>query len=750
MLLELVAQPSAQEVGAKAARLGWMAGQGWPVPPGVVAPFRVGAALVGSGGPPPGLRPALEQRLDSDGRYAVRSSANAEDHGARSFAGQFTSLLDVAPDDVVEAMAQVAASVGSSRATAYARRIGLDPGSLRMAVIVQEMVDATVSGVAFSRNPLDGAPQVVVEAVRGRGEKLVGRGETPQRWILEHGRLLEQPAVPLVGRRVLDEVVGIVTRIETMTGSAADVEWLWDGSMLHLVQWRPVTGADRPARVWSSRLAKDMLPGLIPPLVWSVNVPAKSQVVVDLLDRALGPTGLDPTTLVREFGYRAYFDMGALGSVFSSLGLPADALEQMRAGDRDTPMRPSMTAMAARAPHLGRFLLGLRRWERTVAAQVDELTREREALAAVSPHELSDAALVARVDAIGALYVRASLLNIVTPLLADVWAASVRRAARRAGLEAARVEPGAGHPEVAALDPAHALAELDPHDPAGWEAFLRRFGHLSDSPNDCSRPTWAEQPEEVRAMVGDGRRLVADAAGSRDRAADLLSSTPRWQRPLVDRSWRRASALRLARERVGYTYARVYALYRPTFLEIARRLVEAGVLDGTEDVFLLGWDEVKAALDGRLPDAPALVAARRAEMAEAADLSWPERIVGDDPVPVRGRASARALSGVPAAPGRHVGPARVVTSLTAAADVCADDVLVLEAPDVTWTPLLLRAGAVVTESGGMLAHAAIVAREVGVPCVASVAGATLIPDGSTLCVDGWSGDVLVLDPQEPT
>jgi phosphohistidine swiveling domain-containing protein len=750
VLLELSAQPSAQEVGAKAARLGWMAGQGWPVPAGVVAPFRVGAALVHPGGPPPALRSALEQRLDCGGRYAVRSSANAEDHGARSFAGQFTSVLDVAPDDVVEAMTQVAASVGSSRATAYARRIGLDPGSLRMAVIVQEMVDASVSGVAFSRNPLDGAPQVVVEAVRGRGERLVGRGETPQRWILERDQLLEQPAAPLVERRVLDEVVGIVTRIETMTGSPADVEWLWDGSMLHLVQWRPVTGADRPARVWSARLAKDMLPGLIPPLVWSVNVPAKSQVVVDLLDRALGPTGLDPTTLVREFGYRAYFDMGALGSVFSSLGLPADALEQMRAGDQDAPMRPSVTAVAVRAPRLGRFLLGLRRWERTVTEQVDGLTRERDALAAVVLDELPDSALVDRVDTIGTLYVRASLLNIVTPLLADAWAASVRRAARRSGLEAARLEPGAGRPEVAALDPAHALAELDPQDPAGWEAFLRRFGHLSDSPNDCSRVTWAEQPEQVRAMVGDGRRLPVDALGPDDAAAHLLAATPRWQRPLVNRSWQRASALRLARERMGYTYARVYALYRPTFLEIARRLVAAGVLDHAEDVFLLGWDEVRTALDGRLADASSLVDARRAEMAEAAELSWPERIVGDDPVPVRGRASARALSGVAAAPGRHVGPARVVTSLTAASDVGVDDVLVLEAPDVTWTPLLLRAGAVVTESGGMLAHAAIVAREVGVPCVASVAGATLIPDGSIVCVDGWSGDVLVLDPQEQT
>ena len=72
-------------------------------------------------------------------------------------------------------------------------------------------------------------------------------------------------------------------------------------------------------------------------------------------------------------------------------------------------------------------------------------------------------------------------------------------------------------------------------------------------------------------------------------------------------------------------------------------------------------------------------------------------------------------------------------------------IAVLAASDVTWTPLLLCAGAVVSETGGMLSHASIVARELGIPCVASVAGATAIPDGSRVAVDGGAGDVIVLE-----
>ena len=222
------------------------------------------------------------------------------------------------------------------------------------------------------------------------------------------------------------------------------------------------------------------------------------------------------------------------------------------------------------------------------------------------------------------------------------------------------------------------------------------------------------------------------------------SSCPGRRRAAVGRRWDRAVRFRVAREQVGYTYARVYALFRATFLEAGRRLVARGVLADADDVFLLTLAEVRDALQGEGGHAAGTVRARRAEMAEAADLVFPETVVGDDPVPVRGRSTATVLSGVPVSRGRLTGPARVVTSLWDSAGIGPEHVLVLPAADVTWTPLLLRAGALVTETGGMLAHASIVARELGIPCVASVDGATRSPDGTVVSVDGAAGEVMVL------
>ncbi len=759
--------PPAGIVGAKAARLGWATNRGWPVPAGVVAPFAEVEQLGGDGrrDAEMRLRTALDARLEPGRRYVVRSSADAEDHGARSFAGQFATVLDVAGvDDVFAAVRQVAASARTPQVAAYCRRVGADPAAIRMSVIVQQLVTPTVSGVAFSRDPVSGANRAVVEAVSGRGDRLVGLGATPQRWTCAPGGEPAQHGTPpdpiprLLPHAVVRDVVDLARAVADSSGAAADVEWVWDGRQVWLVQWRPITALTQDARVWSSRIARDVLPGLIPPLVWSVNVPVVNGVWVDLLDTALGATGLDPESLARPFGYRAYFDMGALGSVFTSLGLPADALEQMRAGTSRPVMRPSARAVLRRAPRLLSAAAGLRQWPRLARLEVLTAEAARLRAAAQDPRKLSDVELLARVDRLIEVFSTLARLNVVTPLLADVATARVRRAARHRGLDPTTIEPGQDLARVRDLDPAHVLTGIDPRDDDAWSRYLDCFGHLSDSPNDCSRPTWAEQEQAVRRRLlaardaeegGPARRAAGDRPRAAERRAELLARTPRWRRPGIERAWSRAARLRLAREHVGFAYARFYGLFRPTFLEAGGRLTSRGLLAGPEDVFLLTLAELRAALAGELPRAGELTAQRRREMAEAAEIDWPETIVGDDPVPVLGRAGARVLRGTPTSRGRHTGPARVVTSLANAPDIGPDDVLVLEAADVTWTPLLLRAGAVVTETGGMLSHASIVARELGLPCVASVPGVLRVPDGAPLSVDGGSGEVLVLDGAEP-
>src|SRR6478735_3694966 len=100
------------------------------------------------------------------------------------------------------------------------------------------------------------------------------------------------------------------------------------------------------------------------------------------------------------------------------------------------------------------------------------------------------------------------------------------------------------------------------------------------------------------------------------------------------------------------------------------------------------------------------------------------------------------VTGIPSSPGRASGPARLVHDVDGFADVRRGDVLVCRTTDPAWTPLFSVVAAVVTESGGLLSHAAIVAREAGVPAVVVAGGAMRrIVDGSHIAVDGTQGTV---------
>ena len=131
-------------IGRKAALLHWLVDRGYRVPPFVVVP--VGAD---------DLPEDVAAFLRPDRRYAVRSSSPVEDAADRSFAGQFATVLDVPgePGAIAEAVAVVAASGRSDRIDAYR---GNRDDEVPVAAIVQELVPAVVSGVAFSRNPTTG------------------------------------------------------------------------------------------------------------------------------------------------------------------------------------------------------------------------------------------------------------------------------------------------------------------------------------------------------------------------------------------------------------------------------------------------------------------------------------------------------------------------------------------------------------------------------------------------------------------
>ena len=230
--------------GGKSAHLGELLAAGFNVPPGF--------ALTDPDDELPELR----------GAVAVRSSAVGEDSADATFAGMQETFLGVGREDVRARVRDCWASAESERARAYREKMGMH--ETRMSVAVQEMVDADVSGVLFTCNPVTGDPSsVAVNASWGLGLAVVGGEVTPDEYLLskvtgevirrtlgdKHLEYRPDPvAVPEERRGVaclddthLAELLDVAKRIEAHFGTHQDVEFAFAGGELYVLQARPVT-----------------------------------------------------------------------------------------------------------------------------------------------------------------------------------------------------------------------------------------------------------------------------------------------------------------------------------------------------------------------------------------------------------------------------------------------------------------------------------------------------------------------------
>ena len=182
-------------------------------------------------------------------------------------------------------------------------------------------------------------------------------------------------------------------------------------------------------------------------------------------------------------------------------------------------------------------------------------------------------------------------------------------------------------------------------------------------------------------------------------------------------------------------------------LEKAERCVRGGLLKCAEDVFFLEPEELLA-LDGNAISGEriaALITERKAVFSKLNQLSPPELVTGEGSAVASGNHGHDVMRGIGCSSGMVSGNARVILDIADAHLLRPGEILVTKSTDPGWTPMFLICKAVVTEAGGILSHGATVAREYGVPCVASLKDATRnVCTGDLIQVDGSIGEVVLL------
>ncbi len=761
---------------------------------------------------PPRLAAAIDEFGPSVGGgdlIAVRSSATAEDTASASFAGQYSSYLNVDRDGVSRAVRLVWSSLWHPAPRSYRRFRSVTEDDLAMATVLMSMLDPSHAGVIFTTDP-GGAPgHLRLEVVEGLAESLVSGEATPEAYVVLRDEGVEQLGAidPMLGSLVAEAI-----RIETEQGAPQDIEWAVENNVLYLVQARPITtdaaelGTDDGFDVNGGLVATyttagigETLPGVVPPLDWDLNSWALENGFRRLFNRLGGcPDGLaEPHALIGRFRGRAALNLDAMMVAAGSIpGASPEELQQQYFGeavrtDDDRPAPTSSKAGAMQGVRTLRARLAAAQESELVVCSVSKFLDDEPELTSWSDEALLEyrgrllhlASLAVTAEVSVAAMATASYRSIEVFLTKYLGQGEASRGAQlmtagSGGSRRATIALAMGRladlvnadPELRANTDFDTWPEAEAHlgtSVVGRE-FLDSYHRALERAGSTSYfggPTWAEVPElawlTLRQATTSDEKKDDDSArqAARDEIEARLVSDRHW----TYRRWATGQIFDIRRrffrreaadaaeflDRREHTKAAMLMLggaVRRLNLELGRRLVEAGRLEEVGDVTLVGNAELSEMIRGSGPTMDA-VASRRRRLGEATlDGPLPRIFEGQPDMMQKPELVGEHLEGWGASPGRYEGPVRVVHSVTES-QLVRGDVLVAYATDASWAPLFLLAGAIVVEEGGPLSHAAIVARELGMPAVVNVPGIVNHLDSQSgsvmLAVDGTTGKIVV-------
>ncbi|MBS2035897.1 hypothetical protein JST97_12990 [bacterium] len=651
---------------------------------------------------------------------AVRSSSNREDGAVQSFAGQFTTILNVTDEaGFLQAVERVRSSIHDG------------------SVLVQPMLAARVAGVVFTADPTTHQPAARVEATPGLGEALVSGRVRPSAWRVQQQQvlLLDEPAC-LSDAEVLCLLSACQQARQILDIGELDLEFAYtEEGEPWLLQARPITAqaltletlcleqrqalsarARPEGTVWSRYSVADTLPHPLP-MTWAV------------VDRMLSLRGAYGK-LYRDMGYDPDPELGQGGVAELICGRPyLNLSREVRLYFKDFPFDypiaklkadprkalnpiPEVNLSQARPGFWPRLPVTL--WKMFKAnSRLIQLRKqlEKQLRQQIVPAFLAkmEALRAQPLDQLSLADLRERLEQLFQ-LIVDDFAADSLKASALAQL-LSQGQP----PRSVALDPETDLARLMSRAAAGEleiPDLLGQIGHRGPGEMELANPRWAEIPELL----------------SQELAHLRPTPPPSHSQPGPADPWLRLRES--ARHWLMYGWAEI----RRTLLAIDARLgLEGGV-------FWLTPDEL-----GR-PD-PDLIARRRRQHRLLQSLPCPPVIFSDD-LEAIGRApdlsGGPELSGTGLSWGMAEGAALVVQRADQVPPAARDYVLVCPSTDPAYTSAMSRARALVVETGGVLSHGAIVARELGLPAVSNV-NIARIRAGQRLHVDGAKGLVCLLD-----
>ena len=704
---------------------------------------------------------------------AVRSSATAEDLPSASFAGQLESYLNVDSfSEVLLAIKKCWASLWTPRAIHYRYHKRIGQQRIGMAVIVQEMIPAQVAGVMFTANPITNSrKEYYIEAVKGLGEGLVLGEKSADRYIVAKGELKITEKELLEQEQYLDDfnIIALADegrKLDLIYEEFQDVEWAYYKGKIYILQTRPITTLEDEE---VNRLSEEQMTN-IQREVWT-NVNERFPEPVLPLDG-----------IIAKIYYLSLF------SAYSNLGFKVPPVDWHNV---EQGLFPELFNPPAIKPKLTRPLKYFEltnfdittEWkenEELFGKYLDLLKKERlkEFPVEIIWEYLEDAlkdfqrALTFRY----ALYIQYqtlynTLTKVLTFLLGDEGKSiqqeivsghpqitiEVNDTLTKLALEAGNY-PGVSE-IIESTSPEKIQLVLN-ESQAGMKFlakfldFIDKYGdrELSQGLGGLAVPTWREKPEVVWGMLKgilvsksnpmEQQELVQKRRERAEKRLEEVTSRGigKMMKGRIYKLIAASKKYNAFREDSHFFLTQAMSVFKQMFLTIGDKLVLRGLLNDAQDIMYFNYFELKELLlaiynhqkVAKLEISEKIVF--RKDKQQKRRRKWLMRNIE---VEANGEG---ILKGIGAASGKVTGVCRIITDPCDLARLRPGDILVAQYTNPAWTPVFSFIEGLVVEFGSTVSHAAIIAREYGLPAVMGVKGIThILKDGDTITIDGSRG-----------
>lgn len=771
-------------VGSKARSLFLLQENGYPVPPFfcVTGDISEGKMLA-----------YVKRHFPHVRLFSVRSCASVEDGTSHSFAGQFRTFLRVKKEAL---FACVHAITEPGQALAYAKLHQIDPSSVQIQVIIQQMVEADCSGVLFTANPQGILNESVIVVGRGTGDQIVeDRTDTTSYYYNLSDRIYyyEQTAdAPLLRDAQVQELIRISQKIKEQLGTECDLEYAYQKEVLWLLQVRPVTTLKKeaPVIVLDNSNIVESYPGLTLPLTQSFIRRAYAQVFRTLLLRLTGEKRtvrhMEPVLshMVDIANGRVYYRISNWYDVLFFLPFYKKIIplwqEMMGVSDRTVSFRQADTiGPVTRLKTARSFVRLLFTCPRKMEELEDYFRKIQRRFDRLPIGRMDNRALLKAYHSLQKMTARRWDLTLVNDMYAFLFTGLLKvclkaRHVPNYALAANRAIRGIDR--LDSMEPIRELNRLaaqarkegrlftlrslqstedytryiEAHSDGftrGLSEYIQRFGDRNVEELKLESPTFRTDP---LLLI---RRILQYA----DAPAAL--EPPNAQEPSLhlsglSRFFAERAALGIRnRERSRLNRSRLYGMMRTLVLCMGENLQREGRIDCREDIFWLYYEELEQDVKRPFADLKERIAFRKEQyegfraLPAYSRLIFSEKVVDKQPRRIQKASVNRrgtVWTGTPCSQGVAEGRVLVVQDPARVTDT-RGRILVTRMTDPGWVFLIAQAEAIIAEKGSLLSHTAIIARELGKPAVAGVPGITeALKDGDYVRVNGDTGEIVIV------